>query len=174
MILILTGNGKGKTTSALGTAIRASGSQKSVAWVAFDKSESHSGEDHIFKLLQEKIDWFKFGKKRFDPKTQTFRFGNTPEDFLEADKALQKTRELLAQKYFLIVADELMSALNTGLLKAPDIRKLIDACPESTHLMLTGRNAPDWLIKKADLVSEIRDVKHYYPKIKKAIEGLDY
>jgi len=174
MILLITGNGKGKTTSALGTAIRGLGSGKTVAWVAFDKAKSHSGEDHIFKLLQEKMDWFKFGKKRFDPKTQTFRFGNTPDDFKEAKKALQKIRELLTQHYFLIIADELISALGTGLVKKSDVQNLIKACPVTTHLMLTGRNAPKWLIAKADLVSEIREVKHYYSKTKKAIEGLDY
>ena len=76
---------------------------------------------------------------------------------------------------FLIVADELISCLDLGLTDEPAVRKLVDAHPAETHLILTGRNAPEWLIEKADLVSEINEIKHYHRKNKgKAIKGLDY
>ena len=78
------------------------------------------------------------------------------------------------KEYFLIVADELINCINLELLDEQNVRDLISNCPADTHLILTGRNAPDWLIKKADLVSYINDVKHYFKKGKDAIKGLDY
>ncbi|MBI5732082.1 MAG: cob(I)yrinic acid a,c-diamide adenosyltransferase [Candidatus Magasanikbacteria bacterium] len=174
MFLLITGNGKGKTTSAIGTAIRGIGWGKKVAMILFDKGGSHYGEQHIFDFLQEKIDVFRFGQKRFDEKKQTFRFEHTQEDYKEAEKALEKIRELLLKNYFLIIADEIVSALNLRLIKESDVRSLVDYCPLKTHLLFTGRNAPKWLIKKANLVSEIKEVKHYYKKTKKTIKGIDY
>ena len=174
MVLIITGNGKGKTTSAIGTAIRGIGWGKKVAMVFFDKGGSHYGEQNIFDLLQEKIHVFRFGLDRFDEKTQQFRSENTEEDKKEAQQAIEKTLELCDQEYFLIIADELISCLNSGLIDEPSVQKLIDKCPKETHLMLTGRGAPGWLIEKADMVSEIKEIKHYFKSGKQAIKGLDY
>jgi len=174
MILVITGNGKGKTTSAIGTAIRSIGWEKKTALVFFDKGGSHYGEQHILDLVQEKITVLRYGQQRFDEKTQKFRFENTKEDREEARKAVIKIEELFEQDYFLIICDELINCLNLGLTNEKSVRELIDKCPKNTNLMLTGRNAPDWLIKKADLVSEAKETKHYYRKIKKTIKGIDY
>jgi len=174
MILVVTGNGKGKTTSAIGTAVRGLGWGKRVSMVFFDKGGSHYGERHVFGFLQPKMDVFAFGLERFDEAKQTFRFENLPGDFEEAEKALAKVRELLPQNYFLIVADELINAMNLGLVNESEVQKLVESCPAETHLLLTGRNAPAWLIEKADMVSEIKEVKHHYKKAKKAIKGIDY
>ncbi len=185
MFLIITGNGKGKTTSAIGTAIRGLGWGKKVALVNFDKGGSHYGEQHILEKLQG-IDVFRFGKKRFDEKSKKFRFKNTEDDKKEAKLAIQKIHDLYKmtkrrndemtkqQGYFLIIADELINCLNLGLADEPSIRELIDKCPSDTHLILTGRNAPEWMIEKADLVSEIQEVKHYFKSEGQAIKGLDY
>lgn len=174
MIFIITGNGKGKTTSAIGTAIRGIGWGKKAALVFFDKGGSHYGEQNIFNLLQEKITVLRYGQQRFNPETQQFRFQNTENDKKEAIKGIQKVMELLKENYFLIICDELINCLNLGLVDELKVKKLISVCPPSTHLYLTGRDAPQWLVEKADLVSEVREIKHYYPKIKKAIEGIDY
>ena len=129
---------------------------------------------------------FRFGKKRFDEKSKKFRFKNTEDDKKEAKLAIQKIHDLYKmtkrrndemtkqQGYFLIIADELINCLNLGLADEPSIRELIDKCPSDTHLILTGRNAPEWMIEKADLVSEIQEVKHYFKSESKAIKGLDY
>ncbi|PIZ74216.1 cob(I)yrinic acid a,c-diamide adenosyltransferase, partial [Candidatus Peregrinibacteria bacterium CG_4_10_14_0_2_um_filter_43_11] len=154
MIIVITGNGKGKTTGAIGTAIRGSGWGFKVAYIAFDKGGSHYGEQPIFDFLQDKIDVFRFGLPRFDEHQKTFRFENTVTDKEEAIKAIQKVLELYADHYFSIVCDEVINCMNLGLLEESDVKKLIDECPQETHLILTGRNAPDWLIEKADLVSE--------------------
>lgn len=174
MILVITGNGKGKTTSALGTALRACGWEKKVAIAFFDKGGSHYGEENTLELLQGKIRFLRFGLPRFDEDKKTFRFENTEEDKKEAQKALEAVRELFGQGYFLIICDEIISCLNLGLLEEVAVRKLVADCPEGTHLILTGRNCPDWLREKADLVSEVREVKHYFQKGEDAIKGLDY
>ena len=174
MFLIITGNGKGKTTSAIGTAIRGIGWSKKVAIVFFDKGGSHYGEQHILDLLQEQISVFRFGNKRFDEKNQTFRFDNTDEDKMEAKKGINTVIELFKKDYFLIICDELINCLNLNLIDEKSVRELIDGCPKDTNLILTGRNAPEWMIEKADLVSEGNEVKHYFKKGSKAIKGIDY
>ncbi len=184
MILIITGNGKGKTTSALGTALRACGWEKRVGIVFFDKGGSHYGEQNIFDFLQQKnpnsklnlfnIDTFRFGLERFDPKSKSFRFESAEEDKEEAQKALKKVRYLCKGGYFMIVCDEIINCMNLDLIDELAVRDLLNECPKNTHLILTGRNAPDWLIEKADLVSEINEVKHYFKDGQDAIEGLDY
>lgn len=184
MLLIITGNGKGKTTSAIGTAIRGLGWEKKIALVHFDKGGSHYGEQHIFDFLQAKnqikdLDIFRFGAVRFNKKEQTFRLENTPKDKEEVQKGISKLLTLYKEGYFLIIADELISCLNSDLTDEAAVRDIIGQCPKDTHLMLTGRNAPDWLIEKADLVSEVKEVKHYFnPETssvgQQAIKGLDY
>ena len=174
MFFIITGNGKGKTTSAIGTAIRGIGWGKKTAVVFFDKGGSHYGEQNIFDLLQETISVHRFGQQRFDEKTRKFRSENTEEDKKEAERAIKKVLELCSQDYFLIIADELINCLNLGLIDEPSVHQLVDQCPKDTQLMLTGRNAPDWLIEKADMVSEIKEIKHYFKKGQQAIKGLDY
>ncbi len=174
MILVLTGNGKGKTTSAIGTAVRGLGWGKRVSVVFFDKGGSHYGERNVFDLMQPKMEVFAFGLERFNEAKQTFRFENGPGDREEAEKALAKVRELLGQGYFLIVADELINAMNVGLIQESDVQKLVNDCPAETHLLLTGRNAPVWLVEKADMVSEVEEVRHHYKKTKKAIRGIDF
>lgn len=174
MILVITGNGKGKTTSALGTALRATGWEKKVAITFFDKGGSHYGEQNILDLLQEKIDILRFGLKRFDEATKTFRFDNTEADILEAGKGVEAVIQLYNKNYFLVVCDEIINCLNLGLIDRQQLETLIDACPEDTHLILTGRNVPDWLAERADLISEVKEVKHYFKRGKNAVKGLDY
>lgn len=174
MILVITGNGKGKTTSSLGTAIRAAGWGKKVAMVFFDKGGSHYGEQAILDMLSEKILTLRFGLQRFDEVSRTFRFENTPEDCEEAKKGLKRVISLLKEDYFLIVCDELINCLNLGLITQEEVMNLIRACPRESHLILTGRNVPEWLSEKADLISEVREVKHYFKQGKDAVKGLDY
>lgn len=174
MLLISTGNGKGKTTSALGTALRSAGWGYKTAIVFFDKGGSHYGEQNSLEALAGRIDVFRFGLPRFDAVSKTFRFDNVPGDFKQAEAALTKVSELLKAGYFLVIADELINALRLGLVSEQAVRELLTACPAETHLLLTGRGAPDWLIATADMVSEIGEVKHYFQQGTDAIKGLDF
>ncbi|MCK5601673.1 cob(I)yrinic acid a,c-diamide adenosyltransferase [Candidatus Pacearchaeota archaeon] len=173
MILINTGNGKGKTTSAIGTAIRSAGWNRKTAIIFFDKGGDHYGEQKSFDSL-DSLESYRFGKQRFDEASKTFRFENTADDKAEVQKGIDKLLTLYKEGYFLIVADELINCLNLGLITEMTVRELIDTCPPDTHLLLTGRNVPEWLAEKADLVSEIKEVKHYFKKGQQAIKGLDY
>jgi cob(I)alamin adenosyltransferase len=174
MILIITGNGKGKTTSAIGTAIRSAGWKKKTAIVFFDKGGSFYGEQHMLEKMAGSLDSFRFGLTRFDEESRTFRFENTEADRLEAKRGIQSVLDLFRQDYFLIVLDEIINCLNLGLIKRVDLESLLEACPTATHLTLTGRNVPEWLAERADLVSEVREVKHYFRKGKDAVKGIDY
>ena len=174
MFLIITGNGKGKSTSAIGMAIRGSGWAKKTAMAFFDKGGSHYGEQHTFDLLQESISVLRFGEQRFDEKTGTFRFGVTDKDRSEVARGIKEISLLMEQGYFLIICDEIINCLNLGMTDKESVLSLIEKCPPETHLVFTGRNAPEWMIEKADLVSEVKEVKHYFKKGVKAIKGIDF
>lgn len=174
MLLIITGNGKGKTTSALGTALRAAGWGNKVGIAFFDKGGSHYGEQNILDFLQEKIDNWRFGLQRFDEASRKFRFENTPEDLQEAKRGVEFIVKKLEESYFLIVCDELINCLNLGLVGQEEVERLLQACPPETHLILTGRNVPQWLQERADLISEVQEKKHYFRQGYDAIKGLDY
>ena len=120
------------------------------------------------------IDTFRFGLERFDSKIKNFRFKNTEADKAEVQKGIDKVITLYKKNYFLIVADELITCMNSGLVDDKVVQKLVDECPKDTHLLLTGRGATDWLIEKADLVSDVKEVKHYFKDGEGAIKGLDY
>jgi len=174
MFFVITGNGKGKTTSAIGMAIRGSGSGKKIAMAFFDKGGSHYSEQNIFDLLQKQIHVLRFGQHRFDEKNRSFRFSVTDGDRKETARGIKEVTELFSQDYFLIICDELINCLNLGMADERSVRELIDKCPHETHLVMTGRNAPEWMIEKADLVSEVKEIKHYFKKGIKAIKGIDY
>ena len=105
---------------------------------------------------------------------KNFKFENNEEDRAEAERALKKVQELYKESYFLIICDEIINCMNLGLIDELSVRDLVNECPVNTHLIFTGRNAPDWLIEKADLVSEVNEVKHYFKEGQDAIEGIDY
>lgn len=163
MILVFTGDGKGKTTSAFGMAIRAIGHQKKVIIIQFLKKGEY-GETKLFEKLG--IEIYQFGRK-------DFVFEATKEDYEMAQKALKKAYEKLKEKPFLLILDEVNVAIDMGLIKLKDVIDLLKKA-EETHIILTGRNAPQELIKYADLVTEMKKIKHYYDMGIKAIEGLEY
>ncbi len=175
-VQVYTGDGKGKTTAALGLAIRAAGAGLRPAIVYFDKGGSHYFERHLIKQrLAGLIDFFVTGLPRFDPVKRVFRFGVTPDDLAEARRGLDLARGLLAgRQYDLVVLDEAVTSIQAGLLDEADVLELVRAKPPETELVLTGRGCPPALVELADLVSEVRDVKHYLRAGVPAREGLDY
>jgi cob(I)alamin adenosyltransferase len=176
MLQIYTGNGKGKTTAALGLAVRAVGAGKKAAIVYFDKGgEFYSERPVLQERFRGDIEIFVTGLERFDPKLGTFRFGVTEDDRVEAERGLMVARDLLEhQRHDLVVLDEIVSSLDTGAVTLEQVMRLVDARPDSMELVLTGRGCPPELRKRADLVSEIKDVKHYLRKGVKARKGIDF
>ncbi|MCD6330734.1 MAG: cob(I)yrinic acid a,c-diamide adenosyltransferase [Thermoplasmata archaeon] len=161
-IFVLTGDGKGKTTSAFGMALRAVGHGKKVAIVQFMKS----GEYGEIKARVNGMEIYQFGRKEFV-------FEATEEDKKLAKMAIEKAEELLEKKPFILILDEINVALHFKLISLESVLKLLEKRGE-THIVLTGRKAPQKLIEMADVVTEMKKIKHYYDKGQEAMEGLEY
>lgn len=176
---VYTGNGKGKTTAAVGLSIRAAGAGQRVAFIQFDKGfdgqNEHYSERTILRTIPL-IDLFPFGLERLMPDGR-FRFANDEGDFKQARLALEKTIEVLrSERYFLVVCDEAVTSVATGLVTR---EQLLDVVKEfrmhaSCDLVLTGRGAFPELIEVADLVSDVQLVKHYFYQGVPARRGIEY
>jgi len=167
MIQIYTGNGKGKTTAALGLAIRAAGARKKVYICQFIKGKPYSELLCLKKIKNITIE--QFGRGCFIKKTPS------KADIEFAGKGLEKAKKMVESKKFdLIILDEINCAIDVKLIEASDVLDLINNTPRSIELVLTGRNAPRALINAADLVSEIHEIKHYYRTGVKARKGIEF
>lgn len=157
---IYTGDGKGKTTAAVGLAVRAAGDGYKVVMVQFLKGGS-TGELNSSKLIGSN-----FVIKRFEKPRGFFRTLNQ-EEKLELKKEIEEAYEfcistLKEQGCDILILDEVMGALSNELISIEQIQELISFKPYNMELILTGRNAPQSIINKADLVTEMRPVKHYF------------
>ena len=172
-IQLFTGNGKGKTTAALGEVLRVVGAEKRAAVIFFDKG----GEHYMERMVLEKlgVPWFAFGRDRIDPVTGRFDFTITEEDRQFGKDGLMKAQALVeSAEYDLLVLDEVNSSADLGFLSETDVLALLDTKPDHIEIILTGRNAPQSFIDRAHLVTEMRLRKHYFYSGVKAREGLDY
>jgi len=169
LVQIFTGNGKGKTTAALGTILRAAGHGLKVFIVFFMKGDYEYGEfSTLPKLPNVKV--LKSGFRQFtDP------LNIKPEEKEQAESALAAARKAtLSGSYDLVVLDEVNVALEYHLIELDEVIKLIEDKPPRVELILTGRYADNELIDKADLVTEMVKVKHPFDKGIKARKGIEY
>ena len=172
-IQVYTGKGKGKTTAALGTALRAHAQEKKVAFVYFDKGGSHYSEAAILDKLG--IPYFRTGLDRIDPESGKFRFGVKPEDKAEGRRGLDTANELMETGDLdLLVLDEVCISAALGIFTTQEVLDLVACKPQKLELILTGRDAPKEVTDVADLVTEMNLVKHYFYEGAPAREGLDY
>lgn len=165
MIHLYTGHGGGKTTSALGVAMRALGQGKKVVMVQFMKGRTDVGE---FKI-QKKIKNFKvyqFGRKVcIKPISRPIK-----KDYELAEKGLKFVEKVLKQKLFLLILDEINLAAKIGLLNKKDVLKVLKKKSKKTNIILTGRYAPKGFIKISDIVTVFEDRKRIKRKAEKGIE----
>lgn len=165
-IHIYAGDGKGKTTAGLGLCIRALGAGLKVYILQFLKKGCYNELNVLKKLKGLEIEQFGTGcfiKK--NPKA---------EDLCLAQKAVNRIHEVYASgKYDVVVLDELSVALFYKLIKKKDVLAIIRKKPKTVELIITGRKAPAWLIDEADLVTEMKEIKHYYKKGVKARQGIE-
>ena len=156
---IYTGNGKGKTTAALGLITRAVGSNFKIFLCQFLKGRDY-GELYTLKKF-ETVTHERYGRGVFI-KNKEFVTDEDKKLMREGYESLKNA--LLRGKYDIVIADEILGTLRYDLISVDEIKFLIKNKPETTELILTGRNAPDELIEMADLVTEMREVKHYFQK----------
>ncbi len=172
-IQIYTGDCKGKTTASLGLAMRARGRGLKVAVIFFDKGGFDYGERDSLKKLG--VDFWVTGCIRFDSVKKEFRFGVEDEDIAEGAKGLMIFRQLLKDnKYDIVILDEINSSLALGIVEQEKFLEIIKDRPKNMELILTGRNVPQELIEIADLVTEMKMIKHYFYKGIEAREGIEY
>ena len=173
MLIIFTGNGKGKTTAALGQALRAVGDGRKVLMVEFIKGPWRSGEDVSYKKLAPNFKIVKTG----------LGFVGILGDKLPLKKHSEAARkglhyaskEIQKKKWNILILDEVCNAVHLKLLTKKQISSFIKkSLPHLEHLIMTGRDCPKEFIKKADLVTEMKETKHPFKKNIKGKKGLEY
>jgi cob(I)alamin adenosyltransferase len=165
---VYTGNGKGKTTAALGLALRAAGAGLRVFIAQFVKGMHYSELDAL---------------ERFEPLVTVQQYGRScfirrdpgQADIDAAREGLREVRALLAGESppDVLILDEASIAVHYGLFGVDELLELIDARPEGVEVVVTGRRAPPELIARADLVTEMREIRHYYATGVEAREGIE-
>jgi len=166
-VQVYTGDGKGKTTAALGLALRASGHGMRTYVGQFMKGQPY-GElealrDHPWITVEQ------YGDVRCIRREEV-----TPEHVAQAHRGLERAREAMRSgRYDVVVLDEVNVAIWFGLLAVEEVLALLDQRPERVEVILTGRRAPQELIERADLVTEMREIKHYYQQGVSARDGIE-
>jgi cob(I)alamin adenosyltransferase len=165
-IHVYTGNGKGKTTSAFGLALRAVGAGYKVYIIQFLKAQPYSELKSLKKLSAIAL-------KRFGQKTYIYKNGNQKDKAL-AQKALAWAQAIIQSKQFnVVILDEIFLASFFKLIEIKDIINLIKNKPKAVELILTGRKAPKAVIKLADYVTEMKEIKHPYQQGLLARKGIE-
>ena len=167
MIQVYTGNGKGKTTAALGLALRAAGAGLKVYIMQFAKGRRYSEVAALENIKNIRLE--QCGGSCFITKTPSKK------DIDSAKKGLEKVRGIIARKlYNVVILDEINIALKLGLLELSEVCALLKKAPKGVEIVLTGRYAHPEIIKLCDLASEMREVKHYFRKKVSARKGIEF
>ena len=166
-IQVYTGDGKGKTTAALGLALRAAGAGARVFIAQFAKGRP-TAELASLSRLSDLITIKQYGREHFivgEPE---------PEDIEAAQEGLEEARKIIISgEYPLVILDEANVAVDLGLFSVEALLETVEAKPKHVEIVITGRNAHKRIIERADLVTEMRQVKHYHSKGVKARRGIE-
>jgi cob(I)alamin adenosyltransferase len=172
IVIVYTGNGKGKTTASLGVALRAIGHGLRVCIIQFIKGEWSYGELNSIKKLEPDLELIVAGKGFI---------GIIDDDhaFEEHVRAARTALDIVEQKisldtFDIIILDEINYALHLGVLQLADVMKILQNRPKHLSLILTGNHASEEIITLADLVTEMKEIKHPYKKGIKAKRGIDF
>jgi cob(I)alamin adenosyltransferase len=171
LIIVLTGNGKGKTTAAMGQALRAVGHGLKVLMLQFIKGTWDYGELESIKKLDPDFKIKPLGKGFVRSKSKLSNneaIENINQSWEQAEK------EIFSDKYDMVILDEINYVIDFGLLPVDKILTLLDKKPKRLHIILTGRNAHKKVIERADLVTEMVEIKHHYSKGIKAQKGIEF
>jgi len=172
LVVVLTGNGKGKTTSAMGMLLRAVGHGLKVCVIQFMKGDLYSGEWDGVKLLGEQVDFTSTGKGFCGIQGNPY---SHDEHRKNAQDAIELVHEKINSGVFdLLILDEINNALQLKLIDLEQVLTILQLRPEQLHLILTGRDAHQQVIDLADTVSEVHEIKHAYRKDIEPQPGVDY
>ena len=167
MIQVYTGNGKGKTTAALGLALRASGAGLKVYIQQFAKNKVYSEIKALQRIKNIKIS--QCGNRSFIIGRPSVSDIKCAREGLELAK-----KNIFSKKFDLVILDEINIAMKLGLLKISDVTRLIKCKPRSVELVMTGRNCPAAVRKSADLVTVMADIKHPFRRGIRGRKGIEY
>jgi cob(I)alamin adenosyltransferase len=167
LLIVYTGDGKGKTTAGIGSALRAYGRGMRVALLYFLK-DANQGEIAAIQEL-DGFDTMVFGAGRF------IDFDNIqPSDVEPIKEGLQKLTQILqTESYDMVVLDEILITVYYGLVPVSELLRILDT-RKNTHIIVTGRYAPSEIVENADIVSEIGKIKHHFDQGASCIEGIEY
>jgi cob(I)alamin adenosyltransferase len=188
-VQVYTGDGKGKTTAAIGLAIRALGAGKKVMFLQFMKTKVYS-EHKMLSTISANLTLETVGKPFFvikegsmpaeelakwKEKAVIFSPGQPPKEYLElAAQGMARAREVITgETYDVVILDEINVVLNFGLVTWDEVKDLLEHKGDNVEVVLTGRGAPPELIERADLVTEMREIKHYYQQGVEARKGIE-
>lgn len=170
LVQIYTGNGKGKTTASLGLAFRAVGQGFRVHVIQFMKGRSNTGELKSAEKLAPLLTISQFGRQGF-----IMEGGPIREDYQLAEKAMQEADLFLQDNSSgMLILDEIGNALRYELISLESVQTMIREKPPGVELILTGRGIPPEIVEAADLVTEMREVKHPYAKGVPSRRGIEY
>jgi len=169
LLMINTGNGKGKTTAALGLAFRALGHGQKVCIIQFIKGSWKYGELTSAERFKDILDFHVMGRGF------TWKSDDIERDIAIAREAWVFARKIiLSEKYNLVILDELTYLISYKMIKEKDVADFLNNRPQSMHVLVTGRNASQGLIDIADMVTEMNDIKHHYKAGVKAQKGVEF
>jgi ATP:corrinoid adenosyltransferase len=171
LIQLYTGDGKGKSTAAIGQAVRAAGHGLKVGFISFFKDPEVFGYGEYVPMEKLGIKTFVFARKH----PHFYKKLNLDEVREECLEGIEFIKKLFQDRSWdMLVLDEMNITIRDGFLKEEEVLALLEAKPQTLELILTGRGATEEIIRRADLVSEIREVKHPYEKGIQRREGIEY
>ena len=172
LTIVYTGKGKGKTTAALGIALRAAGHKKKICMIQFIKGSWHYGEMDSSKRLEPEFEMIAVGKGFvgiIDDKSPKEEHQKIAQEAIRISK-----EKIHSGNYDIIILDEINYAVNLELISVEDALNLISSKPAKLDLVLTGNYAKDEIIQAADLVTEMNEIKHPFQQGIKAKKGIDF
>ena len=169
LILVFTGHGKGKTTAAIGMTMRAAGHGLKTCFIQFIKGSWKYGEAEAMTRFKEEIEFHVMGRGF------TWKSDDLEKDRAAAREAWEKAKEAIASgRYHTVVLDEFTYLLKYGMIDKAEALEILRNKPVEQHICITGRDAAEELAELADLVTEMRPVKHPYQQGIKAQKGLEF
>ncbi|MDH5253119.1 MAG: cob(I)yrinic acid a,c-diamide adenosyltransferase [Nitrospira sp.] len=169
LLIVYTGAGKGKTTAALGMALRCVGHGQKVAVVQFIKGAIDTAEERILKSFGDRVTFLRSGEG------YTWETQDRARDTQFAQRAWERTCEFLRDpSYAMVILDEFNIALHHDYVRLDDVLPVLRGRPSMQHVVITGRGAKEELIAEADLVTEMKQVKHPFRKGIKAQAGVEF